>query len=155
MQITPRNGDLGVAVFLLAVAAFFIWGALRMPAGTFAVPGPGMVPLIFGTLLALTGVSLIVKTLASRAREGAQPITFGLRVVAILFGSLTAVAVAFEPAGFMATTVVFLFVMLRTFSRLDTVRSLLVAIAVALVAYGFFASLLGVTLPRGPWPQWT
>ena len=72
----------------------------------------------------------------------------------ILFGSLTAVAFAFEPAGFMATISVFLFAMLRTFSRLGTLRSALLAIVITLVTYWFFASLLGVNLPRGPWPQW-
>lgn len=155
MQITPRNGDLAVAVLLLAVAAFFIWGALRMPAGTFAVPGPAIVPLILGALLAATGVILIIKTLVSRAQAPAQPIAFGLPSVIVLFGSLTAVAFAFEPAGFMATMGVFLFAMLRTFSRLSTLRSALLAIVVTLAAHWFFASVLGVNLPRGPWPRWT
>ena len=154
MQITPRNGDLAIAVLMLAVATFFMWGALRMPAGTFAVPGPAIVPLILGTLLAATGVALIIKTLVSRAQGPAPPITFGLPAVLILFGSLTAVAFAFEPAGFMATISMFLFAMLRTFSRLGTLRSALLAIVITLVTYWFFASLLGVSLPRGAWPQW-
>ena len=154
MQITPRNGDLAIAVFLLAVAAFFIWGALRMPAGTFAVPGPAIVPLILGTLLAATGAVLIIKTLVSRAQRPGQPVTFDLRAVIILFGSLTAVAFAFEPAGFMATISVFLFALLRTFSPLGTLRSALLAIVITLVTHWFFASLLGVSLPRGAWPRW-
>lgn len=154
MQITPRNGDLTIAVLLLAVAAFFIWGALRMPAGTFSVPGPAIVPLILGTLLGATALILIVKTLVSRTQEPVEPVTFGLSSVLILFGSLTAVAFAFEPAGFDATIGIFLFAMLRTFSRLGTLRSALLAVAITLVAHGFFASLLGVNLPRGPWPQW-
>ena len=154
MQITPRNGDLSIAVLLLAVAAFFIWGALRMPAGTFAVPGPAMVPLILGILLAASAVMLLVKTLVSRAPDPSRPVTFGLPAVLILFGALTAVSFAFEPAGFMATISVFLFAMLRTFSRLGTLRSALLAIVITLVTYWFFVNLLGVNLPRGPWPQW-
>ncbi len=53
MQVNPRNGDLAIAVLLLAVAAFFLWGGWHMPAGTFAVPGPGIVPTILSVLLAV------------------------------------------------------------------------------------------------------
>ena len=154
MQITPRNGDLTIAVLLLAIATFFLWGASRMPAGTFAVPGPAIMPFVLGTLLAATAAALIVKTIVTRALQETEPITFRLPAVVMLFGSLTAVAFAFEPVGFDVTIAVFLFVMLRTFSRLGTLRCAILAIVITAIAHWFFASLLGVNLPRGPWAQW-
>lgn len=151
MQVNSRNGDLAIAVLLLGLAAFFLWGASRMPAGTFAVPGPGILPTILGSLLAVTACALLVKSLIGRARAPGTPIAFRAAPVAIVFTALTGVALALERAGFVATLSVFLFVMLRVFSRLGTWRSALLAGTIALVAVGFFGQLLGVNLPRGPW----
>lgn len=151
MQVSPRSGDRAIAVLLLAIAAFFLWGAGHMPAGTFSVPGPGIVPATLGALLAVTALVLLIKTLlAGRSAAGAS-ISFGLVPVATVFAALTLVAIAFERAGYLATLGVFLFVMLRAFSQLSTLRSALLAGAIALAAGWFFGSVLGVNLPRVPW----
>ena len=150
MQVSSRRGDFAVAVLLLALAAFFLWGGWHMPAGTYAVPGPGFLPTILAVLLGVTALLLFVKTLAGAADEVA-PVVFGVVPVAIVFAALTAAALAFERAGFMLTFTVFLFVMLRVFSRLGTVRSTLVAVGIAALAGWFFGAALGVNLPRGPW----
>ena len=151
MQVDPRRGDLAIAVLLLALAAFFLWGAWRMPAGTFAVPGPGVVPMILGALLAATALVLFIKALIGGRSEAGVSVAFGVAPVAIIFAALTAVAVALERAGFIATLSVFLFVLLRVFSRLGSLRSVLLAVVIALAARWFFDNLLGVNLPRGPW----
>lgn len=151
MQVNSRNGDVAVAILLLGLAAFFLWGAWQMPAGTFSVPGPGIVPTILGALLGVTALVLLIKTLIASAPGAGLPVSFGVARVAIVFAALTAVAIAFERAGFLATLSAFLFVMLRVFSRLGTLRSVLVAVGIALAAGWFFGSLLGVNLPRGPW----
>ncbi len=151
MQVKSRNGDLAVAVLLLALAAFFLWGAWQMPAGTFSVPGPGIVPAILSALLAATALALIIKALFSGARGAGVPVSFGVAPVAIVFAALTGVAVALDHGGFVATMSVFLFVMLRAFSRLGTLRSALLAVIITLAAAWFFEDLLGVNLSRGPW----
>jgi hypothetical protein len=148
VQVSQRRGDLAVAAFLLGVAIFFIWGAWRMPAGSFAVPGPGTVPLIIGSLLALTGLAIIVKTL--RARPDGTPVVREMRIapIVIVFAALAGVAVALERLGFIITMSVFLFVMLRVFSRLSTLRSAIAAVAISALANWLFVNLLGVTLPH-------
>lgn len=151
MQVNPRNGDLVIGVSLLAVAVFFLWGGWHMPAGTFSVPGPGVVPTILGVLLAVTALLILVKTLVAGSPGTGVPVRLEIAPVAIVFGLLTALALAFERAGFMATSGVFLFAMLRAFSRLGTVRSAVVAAGIALAAHWFFSGMLGVNLPRGPW----
>ncbi|MEK7230768.1 MAG: tripartite tricarboxylate transporter TctB family protein [Pseudomonadota bacterium] len=151
MQVDPRRGDLVIAVLLLALAAFFLWGAWRMPAGTFAVPGPGVVPMILGALLAATALVLFIKALIGDRSEAGVSVAFGVAPIAIVFAALTAVALAFERAGFLVTLSVFMFVMLRAVSRLGTLRSVLVAVGIVLAAGWFFDSVLGVNLPRVPW----
>ena len=148
MQVNPRRGDFAIAVLLLALAAFFTWGGWHMPAGTFAVPGPGIVPTILGALLGVTALLLLIKTLLAGASGAGVPVAFGVAPVAIVFAALTAVAFAFERAGFLASLSVFLFVMLRVFSQLGTLRSALLAVGIAFITGWFFDSLLGVNLPR-------
>ena len=150
MQIHPRRGDRAIAVALLALAVFFTWGGWHMPAGTYAVPGPGFLPTILGALLGVTALLLLIKTLA-RAPGTGIPVEFGIASVTMVCAALTAVALAFERAGFMLTLSVFLCVMLRVFSRLGTIRSALLAIGITLAAGWFFGAALGVNLPRGPW----
>ena len=151
MQVNSRRGDLAVAVVLLALAVFFLWGGWHMPAGTFSVPGPGIVPMILSTLLAATALALIIKELFGGARRAGVPVSFGVAPVAIVFAALTGVALALEYAGFVATLSVFLFIMLRVFSRLGTWRAALLAVVITCAAAWFFDSLLGVSLPRGLW----
>ena len=151
MQVDSRRGDLAIAVLLLALAAFFLWGAWHMPAGTFAVPGPGIVPTVLAALLAATALALIVRSLLASARASAVPVPFGVASAAIVVAALAGVALALERAGFVISAGAFMFVMLRAFSRLGTLRSALAAAAVAFGASWFFGTVLGVNLPRGPW----
>src|SRR5260221_1072733 len=151
MPVNSRSGDLAVAVVLVGLAAFCLWGGWHMPAGTFSVPGPGIVPIILSALLAATAFALIIKELFGGARRAGVPVSFGVAPVAIVFASLTGVAVALEYGGFIATLSVFLFVMLRVFSRLGTWRAALLGVVITFAAAWFIASLLAVSLPPGPW----
>jgi hypothetical protein len=148
MQVDRRRGELAIIIVLLAIAVFFAWGAWRMPAASLGVPGPGTVPLIVGGLLVLTTLALLVKALMARAVEADAVREMRIVPVATIFAALTGVAVAFELGGFIVTMSVFMFIMLRVFSRLGTLRSALAAVAITLVANWSFVSLLGVTLPR-------
>ena len=148
MQVSQRHGELSIAVFLLAVAGFFVWNAWKMPAGAAGMPGPGTFPLVLGSLLAIASVAVLVKSLRARAAEAATPADMRLQPVVIIYAALVAVAVALDRAGFIVTLGVFMFVMLRVFSRLGTWRSALAAVAATLIASWLFVNLLGVSLPR-------
>ena len=146
MNVRTRSGDIAVSLVLLAVSAFFMWGAWRMPAGTFAVPGPGTMPMIASGLLALTAIALIVKALLDKT-EAAAPVEMRWVPIITIFAALTATAVAFESAGFVVTLSVFLFIMLRVFSTLSTISSAITAIIITLAARWLFGTILGVQLP--------
>lgn len=148
MQVDRSRGELVITAVLFAVAVFFIWGALRMPAGSFAVPGPGTVPSIVGGLLALTTLALFVKTLLARAKAPEARREMRIAPVAIILAALTGVALAIDRAGFVITLSVFLFIMLRAFSKLSTLRSAIAAVVVTFLANWFFVNLLGVNLPH-------
>jgi putative tricarboxylic transport membrane protein len=154
-MISDRAGEaaagLGLAVAGVFVAAF----AWRMPAGPDpSAPGPGAAPGALGLMLVLLGLAIALPPLLA-ARAGAEPAAAkptepgGARKLWISAGLLVACVVAFEPAGFMLSTFLFL---LAGFTQLGGANWRVAAPAAAVAAGGlwlFFTKLLGVGLPYG------
>ena len=147
MTTTARRVELGVLVALLLLAVFVIWQALSMPMGSVRLPGPGMMPLVLGSLLALSTLVLLLTPDASAA----EPALLGNRPICITVVCLIGAGLLLEPAGFVATAALFLFVMLWMASPLGWWRSAIAACVASYVTKLAFADLLGVTLPPFPW----
>jgi len=135
-------------VFLLLLGAFATWEAARMPFGTAAMPGPGMMPMALGVLLMLSAAGLVVLELKAPVTDAA--VLLGTRHVALAAAAIVVAGLLFERAGFLITSSLFLFVMLVALSALGWWRSLLAAVAVSIAARYLFQNLLGVTLPPLP-----
>src|SRR5687768_12955470 len=117
-----------------------------MPQGTAALPGPGMLPLGLGLLIAACSITLIV---VGRATPD-EPVAVGNRQVACALLAVLAAGLLWERAGFLITATLFLFVLLWMLSPLGWWRSLLAAAAGAAVARFAFQNLLNVVLPPLP-----
>lgn len=137
-----------VAASLLLLALFAIWQALGMPMGTLAMPGPGVMPIALGILLALSAVVLIVRRNDGSADNAA--VVVGHRFVALGIGATAVAGLLFERVGFLITSTLLLFVLLRSVSTLGTWRSLLAAVIGSVIARLFFQNLLDVSLPPSP-----
>lgn len=116
-----------------------------MPQGTPALPGPGMLPVALGVLLALCSVVLI----AIFSKDN-QPVAIGHRHVAAALLMVFAAGLLWERAGFLITSTLFLFVLLWILSPLGWWRSLLAAAVGAAAARFVFQNLLDVVLPSLP-----
>jgi putative tricarboxylic transport membrane protein len=143
-----RRLEVGTAVVLLALGGSAAWEALRMPQGTPALPGPGMVPLAFGVLLALAAALLIGVRRTGSGGDEAVPL--GHRHVVLAFTVLIVAGLLWERAGFLVTSALFLFVMLWSLSPLGWWRSLLFAVAGSVALRLIFQNLLNVVLPPLP-----
>jgi hypothetical protein len=115
-----------------------------MPQGSASLPGPGMLPVALGVLLALCSVALIF---LARADER---IAIGHRNVAWALVAVLAAGLLWERAGFLITCMLFLFVLLSMLSTLGWWRSLIAAILGAVAARFVFQNLLNVVLPPLP-----
>jgi len=138
MNTTGRRLELAVMACLLLLAVFAFWQAALMPSGTLSLPGPGMLPMALGALLALSVLALFALRLGSRQ--------IGVCVLALLAAGLL-----FERAGFVVTGALFLWVLLWMLSPLGWWRSSIAGVAAALVTDYLFKDLLGVSLPSFPW----
>lgn len=149
MTTSFKRLETAVAASLLLLALFAIWQALGMPMGTAAMPGAGVMPVALGILLALCALVLIVwrdKTGSS----GDVRVIVGHRFVALGIVATAVAGLLFERVGFLITSTLFLFVLLRSLSTLGTWRSLLAGVVASVVARLLFQNLLDVSLPPIP-----
>lgn len=143
-----RRLEIGVGVALLLLGAFAAWEGARMPQGTAGLPGPGVMPVALGVVLALCSVALM--TISARARDGGEPVAIGHRRITWAVLALFAAGLLWERAGFLVTSSLFLFVLLWTLSTLGWWRSLVAAMLGAVAARLVFQNLLNVVLPALP-----
>ena len=149
MNVSVRRGELAVALVLLVLACGVVWESLKMPAGTLGAPGPGFFPGVLGTLLALTSIGLVIRAVRLRLLPSTSHVPLGHRDIVLTTAALIVLSVAFEWLGFILATTLFMWVLLRAFSQLGWLRSLVAAAVAAIVSYVAFVQLLGVSLPAG------
>jgi putative tricarboxylic transport membrane protein len=145
VRTSLRRLELGVGLSLIAVGAFAAWEALRMPQGTAALPGPGVLPFALGVLIAACALVLIVARTSPD-----QPVTVGNRQVVCALLAVLAAGLLWERAGFLISSTFFLFVLLWMLSPLGWWRSLIAAAVGAAAARFVFQNLLNVVLPPLP-----
>ena len=146
--VPMRRGETAAAAALLLFACAILWGAALMPLGTVGAPGPGFFPRALGWLLALVSVGLLVRALRLDHAVD-EAVALGHRHIALTLVALVGLALMFEYVGYVLSAALFMLVLLRAFSTLGWTRSLVAAVATALVSYYMFDRLLSVTLPAG------
>jgi hypothetical protein len=119
-----------------------------MPLGTLALPGPGVMPLAIGVLLGSASVGLLFAT-QKGSPEDLDMVRLGSRHILAAVLGLVWVSLFFEGLGFFLSLGVFLLILSKAFSRQGWIKPLAFAVLGVSAAYGFFAKLLGVSLPRG------
>jgi putative tricarboxylic transport membrane protein len=150
-----RRTAIAIDLMLLLLAAAMAWAAARMPSGTVSMPGPGLVPLTLGVLLAVTSLAHLASFLLASAPADVaeEEESKGSRWrIAITLSALLASALLFEPLGYVLTASLFLTVMLWTLSDLGPWRAALAAVSGAWASFILFREVLGVALPQAPFP---
>ena len=133
---------LGRGLFLATVALGFGLGALRYPVGTLSHAGPGFFPLMVSGLLGILALCTIVR---SRFVER-EAMTFKLKNIAIILGSLTGFVLVSKLLDMVAGIVFMVFVSGFAASSYSWKRNVKVSLALVAIAFAF-QRLLGLNLP--------
>lgn len=137
------SGGIGV-LFSLAVCA----GALTMPMGTRANPGPAFLPFWSG--LALAGMSLALLAHGWLGRGGDREDGAGEeRRVALVMIGLLGYALALEALGYVPTTFLLLAALARILGQGRWPLALGFAALATVGSWALFGLWLGVPLPSG------
>jgi putative tricarboxylic transport membrane protein len=123
--------------------AFDAWW--RMPLGAPSAPGPGLLPLALGLVLAALAGAALVQDAPAPDESIAR------RRVALVGAFLVLYPLLLPRVGFGATTALVLFALGRVIAPLAPARLALFALVATVVAVVLFRQLLAVPLPVGPW----
>jgi hypothetical protein len=141
-----RRDHVAGGVFVAAGAILYAISG-DLPFGALSMPGAGMMPKLVIGLMMLFGLILVL-----RAGESPPLSTIDWRdighaacVVAVAAGA----TVLYTMAGFLATMVLLLFVLLAVVERKPVLRAAAVSVGVVALAYVVFSALLKTPLPRG------
>ncbi len=135
---------------LVGVAAFGVWGALRLPIGRPSSPEPGFVPLVEAFLLGLSGLALIIQgRTASAGTVVSWPAGEARRMVLHLAIALTGYILLMWLLGFVPSTFVFVLGAVRAWRRYSLWVGAAYAVGVTLLLQVTFRVALGMPLPNG------
>ncbi len=135
-----------LALLLVAVGLYAAGDAWwHMPLGTPGMPGPGMLPLALGLLVAFLAAASLLQ------RAPAPAVGFVRRRATAVAALLVLYPLLLPRAGFALTTALVLFLLGRAIAPVPPARLALFALASAAGSVILFRRLLAVPLPSGPW----
>lgn len=149
MMVREHLLELIVATSIVLLGLIIGWGAMSMPFGTAALPGPGFFPSALSVLLCGTGVLLMLRPLRNWASSQDQVLLTNKNGL-VAMGALFAISFLFEPLGYFLATTLFLWILLWQWSPLNFLRAGIAAAASTFLLQLFFSDLLGVQLPSAP-----
>jgi putative tricarboxylic transport membrane protein len=149
--------DVILAIGVIAGAAIYLRAALNLPQLSIGDPlGPQMFPSLIAIGLVLSGGLLLIEVLrkkASAVPADDVPQRHSSRHEYLLLAGMVVWTVAyyaaFEPVGYIAATLIYLFGLLSVFQRGRWVLNLIYAGAFTAAVYFVFGHLLHVVLPAG------
>jgi putative tricarboxylic transport membrane protein len=142
-----------VAGFLFLVIGILGFAdSLRFSWGSWAEPGPGPFPLAVSLLLAVAGIVKIVQDLRAGEREERiewPAMARGFVTPLKILGATAAFILVLERLGYLASTLLFLFVLFVWVCRYRLWIALGLSVAIGVGSWVFFETLLKVQLPEG------
>jgi putative tricarboxylic transport membrane protein len=148
-----RNYDLGSGLLCLFIGLGFVMGGVKMGLGPLNTPGAGFFPAVIGGIFSALSIALLITTFIGKIRAGEKQrfwkeknswVKISLALLSLIFYMLF-----LESLGYIITTVIFVFFLLKFVGKKGWRISIVMAVLVSLSSYALFKMALGVSLPRG------
>ncbi len=134
-------------IALLFLSLLVAWEDMKLPLGTHSIPGPGYMPLMLASFLAVLAVILIVRGSASLPLRSLSWIETR-HALAILSCCLFA-TFFLESLGYRLTIFIVLVFLFGVMERLKWWLTISLSLGLSFGSFWLFDSLLKVILPRG------
>lgn len=145
--------DLLSSLLWLVIGLAFLAGGVRMGLGPIHSPGAGYFPAVIGAILSLLSLGLFIKAALEKGplseRHPFWKEADSWKKVSLVVGSLIFYMAFLEFLGYLATTVLFIFFLLKVVGKKSWPVSITMAVLVSLGSYALFKMALGVYLPKG------
>jgi putative tricarboxylic transport membrane protein len=147
-----KRRDLLAGLFWLGISVFVIIESVRSDIGSLHSPGPGFLPFWSAVILGVLSIVLLATTSLKKKWEGKlTDLWRGLdwnRVIWVAF-SLFLYPILLPFGGYLVTTFALITFLLCIGERSKLWIDVASALAIALVSYVIFYTLLDVKLPKG------
>ena len=147
-----KNRDLTSSIVWMALGGLFVVGALQQGLMRKGVPGPGFLPFFSGLALIFLSFIVLIPALGQRGKdEGGDffPERGSFRKLLFAVIALFAFGFALDYGGYLLTTFLFMFFIIRLMKPKGWRTTILLAFSTAALSYLIFVVLLEVQLPRG------
>ncbi len=148
-----KNRDVTSSIVWMVLGGLFVAGALQQGLMRKDVPGPGFLPFFSGLALIFFSLFVLVPALGQKRKAGGavffpEPDSFRKLLLAVI--ALFAFGFALDYAGYLLTTFLFMFFIVRLMKPKGWRTTTLVALLTAVLSYLLFVVFLEVQLPPGP-----
>lgn len=143
----------GLVFLLLGSGQVFL--SLRLPGGigiSAAEPGPGLFPLLVGSLMSFTAVALLFQTWQVRSDERLERHRAPIDIMLIV-ATIGAYILLLPRAGFAISAFLMLMGTLSIYGMPGVWRRIATAAAATLLSHLVFTLALGVKMPEPKWFQ--
>ena len=135
---------------VIAVAVYYIYGALSFGLWQGYGPGPGLLPLLLGICFLILGV---IQLFSQEALKSAVKDIFLTKQEGHRIAALTVLAfltvVLMNTAGFLIITIIFSFIVLKYFESYTTKKSIITSLALPICLWALFNIIFKLDLPAG------
>jgi putative tricarboxylic transport membrane protein len=139
--------DHWIGLFFAIFSTYICVESLRLGLGTFHRPGPGFMAFYCGIVLGVLSIILVSLKFLRNPEEGPSWGKWGK--VIILVVAIFVFTLFLEKIGFLLSTFLFIFFVLKVVERRRWRFSVGVALLVAMASYVVFDILLEAQLPAG------
>jgi len=141
------------SLFWLAFGLISIYGSVLLDLGTLRQPGTGFFPFLAGLFISLMAIIVLCRSFIRGKGFQAKPSSFWkglswhrpLAVGLLMLGYI----LVLERGGFLLTSLILLFFMLKWVERFPWWKALLISASASACTYLLFHTLLKATLPIG------
>ena len=148
--MNQRTAGLAAAVLVMLIGGGQIYMSLALPRGTLAEPGPGVFPLLVGTLMCAASLVCLAHAIFDRNQPESSLLADAARPAALV-AALAAFLVLLPRVGFILPSLLLQVVTLQVFGMRGVWRRLALAAAITAAAVLLFQTLLGVQFPVPSW----
>ena len=143
----PKDFWTGIIFLFVGLAALYI--GQDYPMGTAGRMGPAYFPTILGSLLAMIGLTAIIR---SCVRSGAAIGRFHIREIVLILSAILLFGILMRGAGLVPAVLLLVLLSAYASAQFTWPASLLLALGLAAFSVVVFVKLLGLPMPIfGPW----
>lgn len=150
-----RKDDVIVCLIWIILAMLIIFQSIRLKLGQLNYPGPGFLPFCSGLILGLLALILLIFQVSPKKGsyqtkiEGFQLGKKWTKAAYLMVSSFIYIFFFWENLGYLISTAIFLFFILKIVASQSLKRSALFSAATTIVSFIIFQTWLQCQLPKG------